>query len=217
MAQDIRESLYRQGIQKAYKFCSVNDIKPPVFLTYEEAEKLDGMSDGQALRFLQRVADGPLQGTGTGLYYKNHVFVNVPVTALPVLKPGFRNWSYPCYKVDRTAMGVVAHETGHHVEQTLAKTGKLTRQQGAEWRTLLTTANGRRKITNYEPVPSEAWAETMRLFILNPQLLRFAVPARYRFITDCVGLRPSERRPWRDVLQRHPDFVAQAERWIGQA
>ena len=113
----------------------------------------------------------PLQGAMTGYYRNNTIYVNVPVTAIPTENPKMKRWSYPGYKVDRTACGVVAHELGHHVEIVLRNKEILTMLQGSFWRDIL---NGSvKRVSGYEPVPSEAFAESMRLFILNPELLKF--------------------------------------------
>jgi len=90
-------------------------------------------------------------------------------------------WSFPGYTVDRTPMGVVAHEFGHYVDHRmiyLSKTiswGKIYKDE---------------KVSSYEPDASEAFAETMRLMILNPAMLKAVAPNRYKFLLDC-GLRPS--------------------------
>jgi len=210
-----REFLYREGMRRALRFCTVNKIPPPVFMTYDELHYPSRMQHTAALlQKLKRIA--PLVGAQTGLYRDGHVFVNLPVTALPVRVPAMRSWSWPCYKTDRTAMGVVAHELGHYVEDILQKKKTLKSDvQGIQWRVLI-EFTGRKPVSGYEPVPSEAWAESMRLFILNPDLLRLAIPARYNFIREF--LKPSERRTWSEVLgPAHKSYFTAAERWIKES
>lgn len=215
-----KQDLYAIGVQAAQEFLRVNDLKEPRFSTYEEAMLHSDKWDSRGLKaadFLRRVVrmDGRTVGSGTGLYYDGRVFVNVPRTAAPVQHPVMRQWSWPGWKTDRTAIGVVAHETGHYVERELQRKFLLTpKKDGVGFREIL--AKSKRTVSGYEPVPSEAWAETMRLFILNPDLLRLAIPERYDFVLGC-DLKPVQRllrKGWRKVLGNSA-YDAAAERWIG--
>jgi hypothetical protein len=207
-----KDELYLRAIELAKKFLDVNCIAHPIFMRYSEMQ-----SAGESARKrMQYVYQGPTQGTGTGYYYDGHLFVNVPRTAAPVNRPCARSWSYPCWKTDRTAVGVVAHEIGHHIEVKLAERGLLSAyEHGPAWRELIYKV--KKQVSGYEPVASEAWAESIRLFILNPELLKLGIPQRYEFITKTVGLKPSESRPWREVLGNHPDYVRAGVKWIAIA
>ena len=215
-AIQIKTALYLQGIKLALAFCKVNQLPAPEFMTY--VELMDSKKESHSIRFARKVMpDARLVGAHTGLYHQSEdgdgiIFVNVGVTALPTRTPGHRRWSWPCWKTDRTAVGVVAHEMGHHVDEVLLA-GRLNPSRCGEW---LHALKGR-KVTSYEPVPSEALAETMRLFILNPELLQLGLPQRYRFIRDVLKLKPSERRGWTTVLGHNPHYIAAGERWIGEA
>ena len=211
--------LYKEGVRRAIRFCNRNHLSLPQFWTYDQAIS-GNHRDAKLLAKLRRVA--PVVGAQTGLYRPEdggYVFVNVAVTAWPAIQPGMRRWRWPGYKVDRTAMGVVAHELGHHVEELLRQ-DKLPHchmnnlSAGAEWRRLI-SEEGKKRVTSYEPVPSEAFAETMRLFILNPRLLMFGVPARYEFIVQVLGLKPSEKREWTAVLN-NANYSPAVKRWIGE-
>jgi hypothetical protein len=213
-----KNALYQEGLRLARKFLKVNRIPDPLFYTYEEAWSWSTHDDQDkhALRLLRKVADGPLVGTMTGLYSERHIFVNVPVTAWPVQKPQARSWSWPGWKTDRTAMGVVAHELGHYLEDWLQRKDRMTKTDGADWQDIIANKNKqyrsrKKQVSGYEPVPSEAWAESCRLFILNPDLLQKAIPERYKFISKF--LKPSETRHWFNVLN-NPNYFAAAERWM---
>lgn len=220
---NIKEQLYLDGIKLALLFCKVNRLPRPAFYTYAQAAE-DYLAVGKEwaaekariLEFWHRVYIGPVQGTGTGLYYRGTIFVNVPVTALPVTNPHAQHWSFPCWKIDRTAMGVVAHELGHHCQYILQQRGKINDEHGEQWRCLIQSRYGRKRVSGYEPVPSEANAETLRLFILNPDLLKRAIPGRYEYVTRIMGLKPSEQRTWKQVLHHHPAYVKQGIHWIAQ-
>lgn len=202
---------YELGIAAATEFLHCNKLALPIFMTYEEA--LTGSYTPRAVQLLRRVAAGPVQGTGTGLYSAGHVFVNVPVTAWPVQNPALRNWSWPGWKTDRTAVGVVAHEVGHYVTELISVkyTPEELTAHRAEW---LQCSKGK-KVSGYEPVPAEAGAESFRLFILNPDLLRKAIPARYNFICK-LGLKPVPRllRKGYSKVINNTAYTAAAERFI---
>ena len=155
------------------------------------------------------------------------IFVNVDKSTKPVKVRG-RIWSFPGHKTDRTAAGILAHETGHHASRILAerlyrKTMVATNASELmqlsigyykPWQALLEKT---KPITSYEPVPDEAFAETARLFILNPNLLRRGNPARYEFLTKELGLKPVVTYSWRKVLGSAPDFIyAAAEKYAGE-
>ena len=143
-------------------------------------------------------------GTLMGEYLSNPatIWVNVPLASTPAVVRG-RKWSYPGYKVDRTCAGILAHEMGHHV-------WRCKRISQAWW---LPRYNPREAVSGYEPIPEEAFAETMRVFTFNPDLLRRARPQRYAALM-ALGLKPPTQKSWQDVLQNAPDFIkAQAQKW----
>lgn len=211
-----RDELYAQGREIIFAFLTYNGLPRPVVTTYDTAAKT--VKDGRILKFFQCATQHGLQGAArgryTGLYYRGHIFVNVPVTALPVQKPAVRSWSWPGWKTDRTAVGVMAHEAGHYLAHAFARPNGEYHVDIRRWRACL--AETRKKaVSGYEPTADEAWAETMRLFILNPTLLRDAIPWRYAFVEEC-GLKSDPatlRRGWRKTLG-NPAYVAAAERWI---
>jgi hypothetical protein len=168
---DVKSELYRRGVTLAQRFLQANDLPEP---DYVNTTILDS----------------------TGLYDPHmgpwgRVYVNVRACAKPVMKPHHMCWSWPGYKTDRTPVGVVAHETGHHVEFILGARRKQFKLSW--WREILVRAK-KERITSYEPNSAEAFAETMRVFILNPRLLEGHAPNRYRFLTETLRLRPSETR-----------------------
>ena len=197
---DCRELLYQESLARCRRFCNINNIGEPTFLKYSE---IDQCPNAHVRLFMRKVMGGPTVGSGTGYYHpedRGYVFVNLPRTALPVHRPMKMSWSYPGWKTDRTAYGVPAHEVGHHAEVQLKKMGRLDVRRGEEWRELIQRV--KKQVTSYEPVPSEAWAETIRLFITNPDLLMRGIPERYGFCLS-VGLKPVELTPWESVINNH--------------
>jgi hypothetical protein len=138
-----------------------------------------------------------------GYYQNNEIWVNVEDSSKPVRFEG-RARSYPGNKIDRTASGILFHELGHHVQSS-------KRMDAPLWRSILKTAKDE-AISGYEPVPSEAFAETMRVFSSNPDLLRLGAPRRYAFI--CQYIQPWHSSTWREALEGAPDFIIQgAMKW----
>ena len=209
-----REVIYKAALYLAEEFLAINDHLPMVrILTYEEALS-GGCRSKRIETFFRRAVrpglDGAARGRYTGLYYMSHIFVNLPMTALPVENPGRQRWSYPGWKTDRTAIGVVAHELGHFVAH--AYTVSIP-----SWRLAL-QRRPYKPISGYAPTAEEQFAETVRLFITNPDLLRKAVPWRYNYLTDVVCLAPIKkrlRRGWKGILNNQAYWPA-AERWISK-
>lgn len=155
------------------------------------------------LRFPTWTLDPALDLRGRYEPQLERVSVNLSNCALPVGVPGHR-WSFPGYKADVTPGGVVAHETGHHVHFLLGYPAVTT-----DWY--------RKKISGYEPNWAESVAESVRLLISNPELLREGTPARWGVMTGTWGLQPVHDRPWRQVLEgqgAHPRIVVAAENWV---
>ncbi len=190
--QNKKLSLFTLGCSLVQEFLTLNNIKIP-----EISLKPLYYSDMR----------------NTGIYRPNkelqHIFVNLDVTAWPVSKPGQMRWSHPGWKTDRTAYGVVAHETGHHVEYMLARAKTFKLKQWKEAAYL-----DKKKVTSYEPNYAEAFAESMRVFICNSELLRYGIPARYKYITEVLGLKPIIADDYKDVISNENYFKA-ADKWCG--
>jgi len=134
-----------------------------------------------------------------GLYYfkQKKIEIFVEKCRLATKVPGF-SWSYPGYTADLTHIGVLSHEMGHYVDVILKVPVKTK---------LLIAKNPR--ITSYEPNSSEAFAETIKLFITNPDLLQKISPKRYSILIDDLKLIPVISDSWDKVLHHaHPKFKA---------
>lgn len=123
----------------------------------------------------------PSGSYGCGVYSPFSRTVLVSPEDCARVSPGLpMQWSFPGYTTDRTAMGVMAHEHGHYVDHALGYPSNL-----AEWKGLRSE-----KISSYEPNGSEAFAESFRVFLLNPPLLKIVAPRRFEFLTVRLGLKP---------------------------
>lgn len=135
---------------------------------------------------------------GFGRYGHDVIWVNVRSTGYPT-RTRSRVWTFPGHKTDRSAAGVPCHENGHHVWFN-------GRWRIKGWRELIRED---KPITSYEPNPGEAYAETLRLFQLNPDLLRCGRPERYEFLVG-TGLRPVVEADWRTILHYAPEHIIRA-------
>ncbi|MCK5131686.1 MAG: hypothetical protein KAR40_05985 [Candidatus Sabulitectum sp.] len=145
-----------------------------------------------------------------GEYHRGLVRYNIARSSVPALNP-VRRWSYPGYKADRTIYGIIAHECGHHI--WFEKTVFFNRKQWGKWVEITKTT---KRISSYEPNYHESFAETSRLFILNPTLLKEAVPGRYDFLTQELELKPSIDRHWTKILKDSPKHLTAAQNWINK-
>jgi hypothetical protein len=162
--------------------------------------------------------DDPLAPPGdnpwhrNGWYWQGNLFVNLKRSKTPVKTPGFA-WSYTGFKADLTAPGILAHEIGHHVWfEHVARnfSNRVTRDELLA----LMSVQSEAPVSGYEPNSHEVFAEAMRLFILNPTLLKEGRPGRWAALQG-FGLRPLHDAPWRDVLvHAHPKIIRAAESWI---
>lgn len=122
-------------------------------------------------------------------HYSSNIVVFTNKCATPAINPGFK-WSYPHYFVDKTILGVTCHEFGHYVHEYLGhpNMGKLGN-----------------KITGYEPNMFERFAESIKLFLTNPDLLKQYNPKRYDFLTNKLKLKPVYTTDWKTQLNYYGD------------
>lgn len=127
----------------------------------------------------------------------NKIFIAPKICTKPTKTPGFC-WSYPNYFVDKTCYGVLLHEFGHYVHYLLSHP----------------VIPIETPITSYEPDEGERFAETMKIFVGNPDLLKHSNPRRYNFLLK-LGLKPSKKSSWKILLKdAHPRFIKAVENRI---
>jgi hypothetical protein len=187
----VKEATFARATTYVKEFLALNGMQEPSSITSEKF---------------------PLKSKDYGLYVygTTAVSVNLQHTRLPVKKPGFA-WSYTGFKADLTAPGVLAHEVGHHVHNLMEM--KHGQEKINE---LLVGVNERElKVSGYEPNAAETFAEAMRLFIMNPSLLREGRPVRWAMFTEILGIIPPHDAPWQVILQNaHPRMITAAQGWI---
>ena len=154
------------------------------------------------IRVPKIIVDNSLPGYGVA----NHktIKVNLKKCRPATQNPGFA-WSYPGYKADLTPVGVLCHEVGHvsHFSIDLDYQNYVTKIVRVE-----------KPVSSYEPNFMEVIAESMKLFISNPNMLKVGRPKRYKMLTEFMGLQPVHDNAWREVLSAaHPKFIIAAEKW----
>lgn len=111
-----------------------------------------------------------------------------------------QGYSFPGWRADCTIHGVLAHEFGHAVH--FARMGEREQSRvrwEREWR-----AAKLERVTRYCGANSwEHVAETLRVFILNPALLRSVAPRAFEYMSTQFfgGLRPLHDVPAGEVLR----------------
>lgn len=168
-----KDELAEKSVKHIQDFLEKNGLPVPEFVMHEYPD-----------------AKNKFQKTGHYSRKEGKVYLNAANTRNPVMKPGGMQWSYPGYKVDKTPLGVLAHEIGHHIDHTKQFDTDSFPYKGE-------------KVTGYEPTVHEAIAESLRLFMLNPDLLHTIAPKRYQYFID-NGLKPTVRGSWKDVLHGAP-------------
>lgn len=141
-----------------------------------------------------------------GLYQPRSKFL-IQVDIDKCARPSYM-YSYPNLHINRTPQGVIAHEFGHYLQdRLLIFTKTLTKD---------------RKEINEEPVTSynsrnssEWFAEVIRLFITNPDLLKLGRPKTYNWLCEELEMKPLNRGLYREVLEEFENNVS--ERIINRA
>jgi len=128
-------------------------------------------------------------------YRKDTVTICLAKCGFPCGPTNSANWTWPGSVIDREPFGVLAHELGHHVDLCI---GKVKDRYSSEVSGMLRRASGEQPLTGYCPNDAEWFAEMMRLFITNSQLLKVVRPTTYSLFLE--RWNPVSKKPWLDVL-----------------
>lgn len=109
--------------------------------------------------------------------------------------------SFPRAMKDYSPLGCLAHEVGHHAHKML----KRKRVDRLYYDVRCSTEQPASIYARTKP--EEDFAETARLFITNPDLLRYACPRRHAFMIEVLKLLPIEHRDWHEILSCMPNIV----------
>lgn len=163
---------------------------------------LDGFCKLNKIPLPKIIKNHNLKSYGVYVSGQSSITINPKKTRTPVDKPGFA-WSFTGYKADLTIAGVMAHETGHYVDYHL------------NWISDNLNVKKEPKVSSYEPNKKEVFAEMMKLFILNPDLLKQGRPLRWKFLTENLGFQPFITDKWENILKNaNPKIISAAKNWI---
>ena len=130
--------------------------------------------------------------------YYRHSIIHICISSCAKAASGekdIRNWNWPGSVTDRTPLGVLAHELGHHCDVLLSQNqGKYS----GDFSDLIRMESGELPISSYSPNTGEWFAEYFRLFLTNPQLLRCVRPNTYTLLTQ--HFTPCIRKDWLKTL-----------------
>lgn len=187
------------GIDQCFKFCDKNKIRKPTIVRVEK--------------------DSPYYRLNTCAFYRGYQTLRseqaetiwIMVDKCAQIGTSGRQWSYPGYAVDRTPYGVISHELGHHVDYLKSREMKETKCEYSFSSRIRENAN-ETPLTGYCPdnADHEWFAEMMRLFITNPDLLKNIKPKTYHQIVRFF--EPCETRMWTSVLKNAPQRTIDAAR-----
>lgn len=181
---DKKMLLFMQGFDIVEGFCKLNNIKAPACYITNSCKCESDMNPNKLSGWYEvgKYKDRTCQ-------YPAMIHVDMKQCASP--NP---QYSWPAFKTDRTPLGVICHELGHHVYRLR---GKKYIKKMAE------VVTNEAAVSGYEPTVEEAFCEAFRVFVLNPDLLRKARPERFALLFEGFGLEPVETRTWLKVLQFH--------------
>lgn len=168
--------LLNRGAELMREFCEANRLEPPTIVESRNPERF-----------------------GTCAYYRPHE-ITISTAACAAIGHGGPAWSYPGYVIDRTPYGVVQHEQGHAVD--VFASGESGMTYFGEFSSAIRAASGEPKLTNYCPNDAEWFAEMMRLFITNSDLLKTVRPRTHALLVQYFF--PVVDRPWSTVLEAAP-------------
>lgn len=203
------EAAAEEATDLVYHFCEINELPKP------RVRKDNPFTANRGYYSMNRLKTGD----GDHKKWQGELFYNPRRCMVPVKTPGYC-WSFTGYKADNTAPGVIAHECGHHVWYCLIADSDPKRRQYNRkvlfdcWKAIRSAEAG---ITSYgDTCTEEDWAETLKLFILNPTLLQEGRPIRYGYLLSC-GLKPVIGDHWTVIMQHaHPTLISAARGWIAK-
>lgn len=205
-----RERLARVGRDVSFTWLTLNRLPLPdrVYFDRESANAARREFDVRSKYMLRPEWLGVYQRRWEGGWSA----IAIDVAGVPMQRrvktPNGSFWQAPGFAEDFTPYGTFCHEVGHHADYTLHPKA-YSAQNGFEDVVL-----HEEDVSRIEHSVTEAFAEAIRLFIANPNLLREGRPERFEYLTK-MGLKQLHDTPWRVVLSKAGKRVlSAAEKWI---
>lgn len=130
-----------------------------------------------------------------GYYYDNDSTIHVILENCSRINPMY---SFPGFTSNATAQGVVVHEYGHYLTSSRFKLFK-------ESLNAIKKRINESCITSYCPDTKEWFAEQLKLFITNPDLLKLIRPNTYKEF--CKYWKPLDKGTYMEVLSEFVDEI----------
>lgn len=184
-----RRRLARVGMDISFAWLTLNKIKLP------DQVYFDRKSSGDLLEPSWLGAQQTMKGVSR---------LAVAVSKCP---KGMRTTSVihsPGSFEDYTPLGVFCHEIGHHVDHNLHPKG-FSNMRSCGFRRAV---DEEVEVSEAESNILESFAEAIRLFITNPNLLEVGRPARWDYLRS--RYKPLHNSSWRTVLSKAPPLVHRA-------
>lgn len=208
-----RERLARVGRDLSFAWLTLNGLPLPdrVFFDRESANAARRELDPRSKHFIRPEWLGAHQRAEDNSW--SWIAVNVPQCHRKQYHPADKNGrpliQAPGSFEDFTPLGVMCHEVGHHVDYVLHPSS-YSQRNGFE-----AVVDEEEDVSRIEHNVLESFAEAIRLFVTNPDLLRVGRPDRYEYLTKTIGLKPLHLTPWRSVLRNAGKRVrSAAEAWL---
>lgn len=180
-----KEHLVSQGKALCFAFCKLNNIPAPVINVIKKEDWHVG-----ACAYYRPDTPAMRKWTTPGIN------ICLDLCGRPCTENEVRNWTWPGSVTDREPYGVIAHELGHHCDWL---TGEKKWEYGSEYCEQVMKESEEAGITSYAAEnPAEWFAESFRLFLTNPDLLRMVRPLTYDILL--ARWRPVIVGKWLGVL-----------------
>lgn len=186
LATDVKTTLYLRGKERVSLFCRLNGMPcPAIFRVKDTNWYFDACAfyrpDDERTGRVLSAGESKMRERG----YGPGINICVERCAFPATEGQVRNWNWPGSVTDRTPFGVLAHELGHHADYRHSGVLGLRRSTyGGEYSGLVRKSSGEPPITSYCPDDGEWFAEVMRVFVTNGELLRLLRPRAYRLLRE---------------------------------
>jgi hypothetical protein len=172
-------------MKSASTFMSLNAIDPPLYIN-----RCDGYAASNQSGVTIATYDRATRG----------IDVYCDCARPPSIDPKL---TWPGWIEDFTVLGALCHELAHHVQNLRGwkRVGRIMYNSYMQESPVSKYAKQSR---------SEDFAECLRLFITNPDLLRVICPMRHELFTETLKYQPTEKRTWREILdgsQERIDYV----------
>lgn len=192
-----RDRLARVGRDLSFEWLTLNRIPLPdrIYLDRDAANAARRAVDPRSKPLLQPEWLGVYQRTWSGGWSAVCVAVSDCPRRQQLKVSQSLIQQAPGSFADFTPLGVFCHEVGHHVDYSL-HLKSYSQQNGYK-----DVFDNEEEVSSIEHNVPESFAEAIRLFVTNPDLLRVGRPDRYEYLTKGVGLKPLHVKPWPTILR----------------